>query len=63
LVAMAASLSTYGLPSNTIPCAHPIPQPKRHLDRFSRFAQLTTVSLYFTMGLPSPSKLVNYPFP
>jgi len=56
---MAASLSTYGLPSNTIPCAHPIPQPKRHLDRFSRFAQLTTVSLYFTMGLPSPSKLVN----
>jgi len=27
-----------------LPLAHPSPQPKRHLDRFSRFAGLTTVT-------------------
>jgi len=27
-----------------IPWAHPSPQPKRHFDRFSRFAGLTTVT-------------------
>jgi len=27
-----------------IPWAHPSPQPKRHLDRFSHFAGLTTVT-------------------
>jgi len=26
-----------------VPWAHPSPQPKRHLDRFSRFAGLTSV--------------------
>jgi len=26
-----------------LPWVHPTPQPKRHLDRFSRFAGLTTV--------------------
>ena len=40
-----------------LPCAHPSPQPKRHLDRFSRFYTAhSTVSLYFTMGRPFPSK-------
>jgi len=39
LVAMATSLSTSGPPSNTIPWAHPSPQPKWHLDRFSRFCR------------------------
>jgi len=27
-----------------IPTAHPSPQSKRHLDRFSRFAELTSVA-------------------
>jgi len=41
--------------------AHPSPKPKRHLDRFSRFyTDDRRVSLYFTIGRPSPSKL---PFP
>jgi len=35
LVAMATSLSTYRPPSNTIPTAHPSPQPKRHPYWFS----------------------------
>ena len=34
------------------------PKPKRHLDRLSRFCtDDRRVSLYFTMGLPFPSKL------
>ena len=33
---------------------HPTPQPKRQLDQFSRFC---TVSLYFSMGRPSPFKI------
>jgi len=36
---MATSLSTSGLPSNTIPWAHLSTQPKRYLDRFSRFCR------------------------
>ena len=42
-----------------IPTAHPSPQPKRHLDRFSGFRTGDRrVSLYFTMGYPfPPSKL------
>jgi len=36
--------------------AHPSPQPKRHLDRFSRFAQMTAESLYFTVYRPFPRK-------
>jgi len=42
-----------------IATAHPSPQPKRHLDRFSRFCtDDRRVSLCFTMGCPfSPSKL------
>ena len=44
---------------HTIPTAHPSPQPKQHLDRFSRFCtDDRRVSLYFTMGRPfAPSKL------
>ena len=41
-----------------IPWAHPSPQPKRHLDRFSRYCTTySSVSPYFTMGSTSPSKL------
>jgi len=41
------------------PCS---PQPKRHLDRFSRLCtDDRRVSLYFTMGRPFPSQ--NCPFP
>jgi len=36
---MAMSLITFGPPSNTIPTAHPNPQPKRHLDRCSHFCR------------------------
>jgi len=41
-----------------IPWAHPIPQPKRHLDRFGHFAQLTAECPYTLQwdALP-PSKL------
>jgi len=58
LVAMATSLSTYGPPSNTIPTAHPSPEPKRHPYWFSRFCtDDCRVSLYCTMGRPfSPQK-------
>jgi len=34
------------------PSAHSSPQPKRQTYRFSRFTQLTTECLYFTMGAP-----------
>ena len=62
LVAMATSLSTYGPPSNTIPTAHPSPQPKRHPYRFSRLCtDDRRVSLYFTMGCPFSPK--NLPLP
>ena len=45
-----------------IPTAHPSPQLKRHLDRFSRFrTDDRRVSLYFTMGRPFPPQ--NCPFP
>jgi len=45
-----------------IPTAHPSPQPKRHLDRFSRFCtDDRRVALYFTMGRPFPHQ--NCPFP
>jgi len=38
-----------------IPWAHPSPQPKRHLDQFSRFCtDDRRVFFYFTMGRPSP---------
>jgi len=44
-----------------IPWAYPSPQPKRHLDRFSRFCTYDRrVSLYFTIGRPFPQ---NCPFP
>ena len=49
LVAMAISLSTSGPPSNMIPTAHLSPQPKQHLDRFSRFCTADCrVSLWHT---------------
>jgi len=39
-----------------LPWAHPSPNPKRHLDRFSRFAQMTAeCHIYFTMGRPFPT--------
>jgi len=59
LVAMATSLSTYEPPSNTIPTAHPSPQPKWHPYRFSRLCtDDRRVSLYFTTGRPfSPKNL------
>jgi len=45
---------------HTIPWAHPSPQPKRHLDSFSRFCTDDhRVSLYFTMGYPFPLKIAN----
>jgi len=41
-----------------IPMAHPSPQPKRHLDRFSCFCtDDRRVSLYFTMGRTFPLKI------
>jgi len=49
-------------PYNSCPWASPSPQPKRHLDRFSRFCtddRGVSLSLYITMGHPfSPSKLL-----
>ena len=46
-------------PSNTMPMAHPIQQPKWHLDRFTCFCTDDhRESLYFIMGHPfRPSKL------
>ena len=45
-----------------VPWVHQSPQPKRHLDRFSRFwTDDCRVSLKFTMGFPFPPK--NCPFP
>jgi len=45
-----------------IPTAHPSPQPKRHLYRFSRlYTDDRRVSLYFTMG--RPFFLQNLPLP
>jgi len=44
-------------PSNTIPTAHPSPQPKRHLNRFSGFCtddRRVSLYSYFTMGRPFP---------
>ena len=42
----------------TIPWAHPCQKRKRHLDQFSRFCiARRRVSLYFTMGCPSTSKI------
>jgi len=44
--------------SYMLPCVHPSPHPKRHLDRFSCFCTAHGIeSLYFTMGRPFPSKL------
>ena len=59
LVAMATSLSTYGPPSNTIPTAHPTPQPEWHPYWFSHLCtDDCRVSPYFTMGRPfSPQNL------
>jgi len=46
-------------PSNTIHWAHPSPQPKRHLIRFSCFFGPMTAECPFTLqwDIPSPSKL------
>jgi len=49
-------------PSNTIPTAHPSPQPKRLLDWFNRFCTDDHgVSLYFTMGRPFPPSKLSFP--
>jgi len=40
-----------------IPWAHPSPQPKRHLDRFSRFCTVHHSVPILYNGLPLPSKL------
>jgi len=41
-----------------LPWAYTSPQPKRHLNRFSRFCTAhCTVSLYFTTGRPFPLKI------
>jgi len=55
---MATSLSNCGLSSNTIPWANPSPQPKQHLDRFSRLCRddRSVPILYNGTPLP-PSKL------
>ena len=47
-----------GTPSNRIPWAHLSPQPKRHLDRFTRFrTDDHRMFQYFTIGHPSPIKI------
>jgi len=47
-----------GAPSNMVHLAHVSPNPKRHLDRFSRFCTAQCrASLYFTMGRPFPLKI------
>jgi len=43
-----------------VPCAHPSSQPKRHLDRFSRFAGLTTVTDRQTDRQDRPTGHVRY---
>jgi len=44
-----------------LPSAHPSPEPKRQIDRFSRFCTAHgRKCLYFTMGDPFPK---NCPFP
>jgi len=46
-------------PCNNASWANPSPNPKRHLDCFRRFCTAHgRTSLYFTMGCPSPSKLL-----
>jgi len=40
-----------------LPWAHPSPNPKRHLDRFSRFAQMTAECPYTLQWDAFPSKL------
>jgi len=63
LVGMATTLSTYGPPSNTIPTAHPTPQPKRHPYRFRRLCtDDRRVSLYFTMGRSFSPKICPFPW-
>jgi len=59
---IAPSHGGSGLPSNTIPWAHPSPQPKQHVDRFSHFCpNERRVPLYVTIGRPIPTE--NCPFP
>jgi len=53
---MTTSLSTAG-PSNMIRTAHPSPQPKRDLDRFSRFFAQTTVDCPYTLQWDAPFPL------
>jgi len=49
-------------PSFMIPWAHPCAQPKRHLDRFSRFCTDDhRVSLYFTIGRHFPRQHCLFP--
>jgi len=49
-------------PSNTIPWAHPSPQPKQHLDRFSCFCRDNhRASLHFTMGHPFANSKLPLP--
>jgi len=44
-----------------VPWAHPSPNPKRNLDRFSRFAQLTAESRYtLQRAAPFPIKIVPF---
>jgi len=52
------SFSTAGPPSNTVPTAHPSPQPKRHLDQLSRFR---TGDSILRWDAPFPAQ--NCPFP
>jgi len=51
------------VPHNMVPWAHPNPQPKQHLDRFSRFfcTDDRRVSLYFAVGHPFLPQ--NWSFP
>jgi len=46
-----------------LPCAHPSPQPKRHLHRFSHFCTAHRTVSHFTMALLFPSKVQNCPLP
>jgi len=61
LAAMATSVSTSGPPSNVIPWAHPSPQPKRHLYRFSCFCtDDCRMSTQFTKGHPFPLRNCSF---
>ena len=58
LLKIAPSHAAIWTQSNTVPWTHPSPNPKQHLDRFSRFCTVhDRASLYFTVDRPAPFPL------